>query len=804
MKNIVVFLNAVLAWTLCLTPSTAQITPDASMPGENSKVQTKQLIDEITGGATRGKTLFHSFQKFSISEGRSANFANPANINLILTRVTGGKLSNIDGTLRVLGNADLFFMNPSGIIFGPNAALDLNGSFLATTGSGFVFEDGKTFSATNPQSAPPLKISVPLGIQFSNTSKAITVESPTTYNPVTYEPSYKLKVQPGKTISLLGGNVYIRRGSDLNAPNGKIEIGSVGKDSLVTFQPISEKWSLNFEKVDNFKDIILSQWSHLSTYNYLDSLTKENIPNKGYISLTGRRIDLISSSIFGQSDIDINASESLALHHWSNINISAIGNREKTNININTKTLNINSSFIRQNYSENSTGGNININTNTLNISNGSIDTFAWENITNGKISINAKESVNISDYGGIYSSNGWYSSGSYINTGGDIEINTGSLSISESGYIHTSIDSHGKGGNIKIYSNDLSLSSGGNIYTNTYGQGEAGNTNIQVSGNVSINGQSKYAQYFPYDSIYADSGIFSTSYGATGKTGNLSLISKDIEISDGAGIGIISEGNGPTGFLNIEGDNLTLDNNAYISMKGINNRLGNLNIDIDNLLLMKDQSKITYKAEGLGIGSKVNIDAPMIIAFPNENSDIIVDAPKVDASITGKEVLGLTKRSQPTNMSDIVIDSEDDRELVGEYGRTSKLKVSEFKGILVQPKKIVKGCRPGQALGDGRFVYKRRGGIPPSPYELENAPAIWQDLRPHAVITAASLDSSNRSVTNKNLKQNIKLQQESIPQRPEIVEAQGWTRNATGQIVLTAKTAQLIAHGTEQPSAAC
>ena len=116
----------------------------------------------------------------------------------------------------------------------------------------------------------------------------------------------------------------------------------------------------------------------------------------------------------------------------------------------------------------------------------------------------------------------------------------------------------------------------------------------------------------------------------------------------------------------------------------------------------------------------------------------------------------------------------------------------------------IIKECRPGQALGDGRFVYKRRGGIPPSPYELENAPAIWQDLRPHAVITAASLDSSNRSVTNKNLKQNIKLQQESIPQRPEIVEAQGWTRNATGQIVLTAKTAQLIAHGTEQPSAAC
>lgn len=103
-----------------------------------------------------------------------------------------------------------------------------------------------------------------------------------------------------------------------------------------------------------------------------------------------------------------------------------------------------------------------------------------------------------------------------------------------------------------------------------------------------------------------------------------------------------------------------------------------------------------------------------------------------VDPSINGKEVLGLTKNSKPTKMSDIVVDSEDDRELVGEYGRTSRLKVSEYRTIPVQPQKIVKGCRPGQALGNGHFVYKGKGGLPPNPYQNRAIPAVWQDLRLH------------------------------------------------------------------------
>lgn len=91
------------------------------------------MTDLIEGGARRDSNLFHSFSEFNINNGQRVFFANPAGVDRILSRVTGNTQSNILGTLGVLGNADLFLLNPNGIVFGPNARLDVWGSFLATT-----------------------------------------------------------------------------------------------------------------------------------------------------------------------------------------------------------------------------------------------------------------------------------------------------------------------------------------------------------------------------------------------------------------------------------------------------------------------------------------------------------------------------------------------------------------------------------------------------------------------------------------------------------------------------------------------
>ncbi|NEO87410.1 MAG: filamentous hemagglutinin N-terminal domain-containing protein [Spirulina sp. SIO3F2] len=154
------------ALLLLAQPVWAQLLPDNTLGAEGSAVTPiDALNDRIDGGATRGANLFHSFQEFNVGNGRGVYFANPGSINNILTRVTGNNVSEIFGTLGVLGDANLWLINPNGIHFGPNARLDVRGSFTATTAAGVWFGT-EQFSATNPQ-APPL-LTIEPGALFSN------------------------------------------------------------------------------------------------------------------------------------------------------------------------------------------------------------------------------------------------------------------------------------------------------------------------------------------------------------------------------------------------------------------------------------------------------------------------------------------------------------------------------------------------------------------------------------------------------------------------------------------------------------
>jgi len=138
----------------------AQLTPDNTLGAENSVVTPlDQLNEKIDGGAMRGANLFHSFQDFNVGEGRGVYFANPLGIESILSRVTGGNPSNILGRLGVLGNANLFLLNPNGIVFGANASLDIKGSFLATTADAIKLGETGLFSASQPQTSSLLSVS---------------------------------------------------------------------------------------------------------------------------------------------------------------------------------------------------------------------------------------------------------------------------------------------------------------------------------------------------------------------------------------------------------------------------------------------------------------------------------------------------------------------------------------------------------------------------------------------------------------------------------------------------------------------
>ena len=155
----------------------AQVLPDDTLGVESSIVTPNvplngEVTDRIDGGAIRDSNLFHSFQEFNVGNGGQVHFANPIGIENILGRVTGSNISEILGTLGVLGDANLFLVNPNGIVFGPNAQLDIGGSFFASTQNGLVFENGYEFSAIDPDAPPLLTLNITPGLQYGASASA--------------------------------------------------------------------------------------------------------------------------------------------------------------------------------------------------------------------------------------------------------------------------------------------------------------------------------------------------------------------------------------------------------------------------------------------------------------------------------------------------------------------------------------------------------------------------------------------------------------------------------------------------------
>ncbi|MBE9563141.1 MAG: filamentous hemagglutinin N-terminal domain-containing protein, partial [Proteobacteria bacterium] len=107
----------------------AEIITDGTL-GQNINLSGPDFQVTSDLGQQHGGNLFHSFQDFNLNNLESATFSGPNSVHNILSRVTGGNPSNIDGLIRsTIPNADFYFLNPYGVMFGPNARLDVQGSF---------------------------------------------------------------------------------------------------------------------------------------------------------------------------------------------------------------------------------------------------------------------------------------------------------------------------------------------------------------------------------------------------------------------------------------------------------------------------------------------------------------------------------------------------------------------------------------------------------------------------------------------------------------------------------------------------
>ena len=203
-------------------------------------------------GTTRGSNLFHSFRIFNVGTGESATFTGPASIANVISRVTGGRMSTIDGFLRSeVGNADFFFINPAGVVFGPNARVDVPAAFHVSTADELRFADGSVYSATDPDRST-LSMAAPESFGFLSPQPAsIEVNGST------------LEFAPGQTVSISAGDVAIAGGdttASVRAPGGEIRISAVGDQAAgVPFagtaeQPGNGSLHIEYAQIDTSGD----------------------------------------------------------------------------------------------------------------------------------------------------------------------------------------------------------------------------------------------------------------------------------------------------------------------------------------------------------------------------------------------------------------------------------------------------------------------------------------------------------------------------------------------------------------------
>jgi filamentous hemagglutinin family protein len=236
---------------LCPTinPVLAQVTSDGTV---NTEVNDDGKTAEIPGGETRGDNLFHSFEDFSVKTGNEAFFNNADSISNIFSRVTGGNVSDIDGAIRANGSANLFLINPAGIIFGENASLNIGGSFYGSSASSILFEDGE-FSATDLDNPPLLTVNAPIGLGFRDEPGDITVKGDgqgTRSTTDLIDTENALRVDSDNTFALVGGKLNLE-GATIKTAGGRIELGSLQNNQQIRFTPIKKGFGLDYAGVQN-------------------------------------------------------------------------------------------------------------------------------------------------------------------------------------------------------------------------------------------------------------------------------------------------------------------------------------------------------------------------------------------------------------------------------------------------------------------------------------------------------------------------------------------------------------------------
>ncbi len=444
-----------LAWLAALValPGSEVRAQGITVDGRLSPAQTlagpNYAIDAGLGRQVGGN-LFHSFGAFGLKAGETATFSGPPSVGNVIGRVTGGAASSIDGGIKsTIPGANLYLVNPAGVVFGPNASVDVGGSFHASSADYLRMKDGARFGATNPD-ASTLSAAPPEAFGFLSAPQPVMVNGS------------NLQLKQGNTLGLVGGAVTISGGT-LYAPGGTVRVASAAGPGEVPVDPragpaptVARSGSV---QVANGSTILVSGGGGGGSV----------FIHAGELSVAASAIEADNSGPGPAGVLSLHGDRVVAISGGATVRAFANGAGRGPDVNVGTAaggTVTLGAATVSTAASAAGDGGAVAISTGTLTLQNGALVVSRTANLGNGGPINVAAGSVLLDGSGTSLISQ---------TTGAGL-VNAGGVPAPA-----------GASGNIVLTGGTLTVQNNAVIEANTFGSGAGGSISVAMTGNVAV-----------------------------------------------------------------------------------------------------------------------------------------------------------------------------------------------------------------------------------------------------------------------------------------------------------------------------